>query len=243
MKILFLDLETTPNLAHVWGLWNQNVAITQLVAPTEVLCFGARWHGSKQVLFKSVHHDGKKAMLDAMHEVMSEADIIIGWNSQSFDVKHMHREFLENGYTPPAPHKDIDLMRVVKQQFKFPSNKLDYVAQRLGIGSKTQHTGFQLWLDCMNGNDKAWRLMKRYQIQDVNLLVDLYEVLKPWIKTAVNVAAHNEVHKGCRNCGSTQLHKRGTAITGKGKYQRYQCKDCGTWNKGERLFTTTMGNV
>lgn len=243
MRILFLDLETTPNLAHVWGLWNQNVAITQLVAPTEVLCFGARWHGSKQVLFKSVHHDGKKAMLDAMHEVMSEADIIIGWNSQSFDVKHMHREFLENGYTPPAPHKDIDLMRVVKQQFRFPSNKLDYVAQRLGIGAKTQHTGFQLWLDCMNGDDKAWRLMKRYQIQDVNLLVDLYDVLKPWIKNSVNIAAGNEIHKGCRNCGSTQLHKRGTAITGKGKYQRYQCKDCGTWQRGERLFTTTMGNV
>ena len=34
MKILFLDLETSPNLAHVWGLWQQNVAIRVAGAPT-----------------------------------------------------------------------------------------------------------------------------------------------------------------------------------------------------------------
>lgn len=243
MKILFLDLETTPNLAHVWGLWNQNVAITQLVESTTVICFGARWYGTKKVIFKSVHHDGKQTMLDALHEIMNEADIVIGWNSQSFDVKHINREMLENGYPPPSPHRDIDLMRVVKQQFKMPSNKLDYVAQKLGVGSKTQHTGFQLWLDCMAGDDKAWRLMKRYQIQDVNLLVELYEILKPWIKTGPNIAAYEETPNGCRNCGSTNLHRRGYAISGRGRYARYHCQQCGTWNRGERTYTTQLGNI
>lgn len=242
MKILFLDLETTPNLAHVWGLWNQNIAITQLVTPTEVICFGARWYGSKQVIFKSIHHDGQKAMLDEMHRVLDEADIVIGWNSQSFDIKHMNREFIQHGYQPPSPHKDLDLMRVVKQQFKFPSNKLDYVSQILGVGKKTQHTGFQLWLDCMAGDDKAWRLMKRYQIQDVNLLVDLYEYLKPWIKNGPNIAAYLELPNGCRNCGSNNLHRRGRHVTGKGVYQRFHCRECGTWNRGPRTYTTQLGN-
>lgn len=242
MKILFLDLETTPNLAHVWGLWNQNIAISQLVAPTDVICFGARWYGSKQVIFRSIHHDGRKAMLDEMHRVMDEADIIVGWNSQSFDIKHMHREFLQHGYTPPSPHKDLDLMRVVKQQFRMPSNKLDYVAQLLNVGKKTPHTGFQLWLDCMAGDDKAWRLMKKYQLQDVNLLVDLYEHLKPWIKTGPNIAAHLERLIGCRNCGSTSLQSRGTIVNGKGRYQRFRCNDCGTWNRGKRTMGTEMSS-
>lgn len=240
MKILFLDLETTPNLAHVWGLWNQNIAISQLVNHTQVICFGARWHGTKQVIFKSIHHDGQQAMLQEMHRVLDEADIVIGWNSQNFDIKHMNREFLEHGMTPPSPHRDLDLMRVVKQQFRIPSNKLDYVAQLLGVGAKTQHTGFQLWLDCMAGDDKAWKLMRKYQIQDVNLLIDLYAELKPWIRNGPNIAALEHIHTGCRNCASTNLQKRGTQLSGRTLYQRYRCNDCGTWNRGERTYTTQL---
>lgn len=240
MKILFLDLETSPNLAHVWGLWNQNVAITQLVSSTEVLCFGARWNDSKKVIFKSVHHHGKEAMLDEMHKLLDEADVVIGWNSISFDTKHMNREFLENGYLPPAPFKDLDLMRVVKGNFRLPSNKLDYVSQLLGVGAKVQHSGFQLWLDCMAGKPAAWKEMKEYQIQDVNLLVDLYEILKPWIKNGPHSALHDGIEDGCRNCSSTHLNRRGTTKTNTATYQRYQCQDCGTWQRGARLTSATM---
>ena len=189
MKILYLDIETTPIKAWVWGLWDQNVAINQIIEPTEMLCFGARWHGKKNVIFKSVHHDGKKAMLEELHALMEEADILVGWNSAAFDHKHINREFLENGLQPPSPVKDLDLMSVVKANFQFPSNKLDYVAQALGVGAKVKHSGFQLWIDCMEGNDKAWKEMKRYQLQDVNLLVDLYDILLPWFVGKGNVTA------------------------------------------------------
>jgi uncharacterized protein YprB with RNaseH-like and TPR domain len=180
MKILMLDIETTPIKAYVWGLWDQNVSIDQIIEPTEMLCFGARWLGSKKVIFKSVHHDGKQAMLDELHKLMDEADVLVGWNSAAFDHKHINREFLENGMQPPSPVKDLDLMSVTKANFQFPSNKLDYVAQRLGVGAKVKHSGFSLWIRCMEGDDKAWAEMKKYQIQDVNLLIDLYYELLPW---------------------------------------------------------------
>jgi uncharacterized protein YprB with RNaseH-like and TPR domain/predicted RNA-binding Zn-ribbon protein involved in translation (DUF1610 family) len=243
MKTLFLDIETTPNMAYVWGLWNQNIAISQLVDHTEMLCFGARWDGQKQVTFRSVHEHGKTAMLEEIHRLLDEADIVIGWNSQSFDIKHIYREFLENGFPPPAPHRDLDLMRVVKQQFRLPSNKLDYVAQLLNVGQKTPHTGFQLWLDCMAGDTKAWKLMRKYQIQDVNLLVDLYDYLKPWIKNGPNIAALQHEVNGCRNCGSNRLERRGEQLSGRGLFQRYRCKDCGTWSRGLKTFTTQLGNI
>lgn len=239
MKTLFLDLETSPNLAHVWGLWGQNISIDKLVSTTEVICFGARWHGSKTVVFRSVHHHGKKEMLDELHRLTDEADVIIGWNSQDFDSKHIRREFLENGYLPPSPWKDLDLMRVVKAQFRMPSNKLDYVAQKLGVGAKVKHSGFQLWLDCMAGKKKAWSEMKTYQIQDVNLLVDLYEILKPWIKNGPNYALHNSLESGCRNCGSSKLERRGFARTASATYQRYQCKACGSWQRDSKSLDTT----
>ena len=232
MKVLFLDLETRPNLAYVWGLWDQNVGINQMVSSTEVICFGARWDGQKKVIFKSVHHDGKKAMLDELHALMEEADVLVGWNSQAFDSKHIKREFVENGYLPPSPYKELDLMRVVRSQFKFPSNKLDYVAQKLGVGSKVQHSGFQLWIDCMAGDKKAWKEMKEYQIQDVNLLIDLYKILQPWIKHHPHRALHDGIEGGCPNCASTDLQRRGFARTTTSTYQRFQCNKCGKWIRG-----------
>lgn len=234
MKILFLDLETSPNLAYVWGLWDQRVAINQLVESTEVICFGARWFGEKKVTFRSVHHHGKEEMLKEMHRLLDEADVLVGWNSQSFDSKHMKREFLEAGMLPPSPYKEMDLMRTVKSQFKFPSNKLDYVSQRLGVGAKVKHSGFDLWLACMAGNKKAWAEMKEYQLQDVNLLVDLYEKLKPWIKNHPDAALYAGVEDGCTNCASTNLQRRGVARTVSSVYQRYQCNDCGKWMRGTR---------
>jgi len=234
MQILFLDLETSPITAHTWGLWQQNVSINQILESTEVMCFGARWYGQKKVIFKSVHHHGKKKMLEELHALMDEADVVCGWNSASFDHKHIRREFLEAGMLPPSPTKDLDLMRVVKSQFKFPSNKLDYVSQKLGVGAKVKHSGFELWIDCMAGKEKAWKEMKEYQIQDVNLLIDLYEKLKPWIKNHPNTALHNMQEEGCVVCGSVNLQRRGYEKTATSTYQRLQCQDCGKWMRSNK---------
>lgn len=195
MKILLLDIETTPMQVYTWGLWDQNIGINQIIKHTEMMCFGAKWLGKKQVTFKSVHHHGKKEMLETLHEMMNEADILVGWNSAAFDHKHIRREFLEAGLAPPSETKDLDLMSIVKANFLFPSNKLDYVAQKLGVGAKVKHSGFELWIDCMAGNDKAWREMKKYQIQDVELLDKLYEVLLPWLpgKTSVTSKEKQEM--------------------------------------------------
>jgi uncharacterized protein YprB with RNaseH-like and TPR domain len=184
MKTLLLDIETTPMQVYTWGLWDQNISIDQIIKSTEMLCFGARWLGTKKVIFKSAHHDGKEAMLKELHKLMDEADLLVGWNSAAFDHKHINREFLENGIMPPAPTKDLDLMTITKANFLFPSNKLDYVAQKLGVGSKVKHSGFKLWIRCMAGDNKAWAEMKKYQIQDVNLLAELYDVLLPWFVTS-----------------------------------------------------------
>jgi uncharacterized protein YprB with RNaseH-like and TPR domain len=215
-----------------------------MVSSTEVICFGARWYGQKKVQFSSIHHDGKEAMLKAIHELIDEADAVVGWNSASFDIKHLNREFLENGLLPPSPHKDIDLMRVAKQKFRFPSNKLEYVANKLGVGSKVKHSGFDLWVKCMAGDEKAWREMRKYQIQDVNLLVELYEKLLPWIKNHPNRALIDSRPDACVNCGGDHLQSRGTEVTGTGVYRKYQCQSCGKWQRGVKSEgTSTMRSI
>jgi uncharacterized protein YprB with RNaseH-like and TPR domain len=240
LKILFLDIETTPNLAYVWGLFKQNISINQIEKSTEMLCFGARWYGEKKVTFRSVHHDGKKEMLKEVHRLLDEADVLVGWNSKGFDSKHLKRELLQAGMKPPSPYKEMDLMLAVKSQFRFPSNKLDYVAQTLGVGAKVQHSGFELWTKCMAGEKKAWAEMKKYQIQDVNLLIDLYEILKPWIPNHPNTALHKGLEEGCAVCASPRLQRRGVARTASGTYQRFQCQDCGKWQRGPISINKTL---
>lgn len=230
-KVLLLDIETRPNLGYVWSLWQQNVGINQLKEVGEVICYGAKWLGNKKVHFQSAHHDGKEAMLRGIHELIDEADFVVGWNSKSFDMKHLKREWLLMGLNPPSPWKDIDLMLTVRKEFKFASNKLDFVSQQLEVGAKVQHEGFQLWIDCMAGDEAAWRKMKRYQIQDVNLLEPLYYKLLPWIANHPNVNLYDGTD-GCPSCTSTNFQRRGTSKTQTGEYARYQCQDCGKWFKG-----------
>lgn len=236
MKLVTIDIETSPNLAYTWGLFKQNIGINQLMETGEVMCFAAKNYGQKPVSFFSTHHHGKTEMIEAAHQILDEADAVIHYNGKRFDIPHLNREFLEEGLTPPAPYAQIDLLNVAKKQFRFTSNKLDHVAQQLGIGAKTSHTGFQLWKDCMAGDEEAWALMKKYNIQDVELTEEVYDALLPWIPSHPN---HRLYHSGveddlCPNCGSTDLRKEGRAYTSVSAFQRYRCADCGKWSRGNK---------
>jgi len=230
MRFLLLDIETTPLTAHTWGLFRQNISINQLLESTEMMCFGAKWLGEKRVIFKSVYHHGKDEMLNTLWDLMNEADVLVGWNSKAFDHKHIGREFIEAGINPPSPTRDLDLMLECKKRFRFPSYKLDYVAQRLGVGGKVKHSGFDLWLGCMAGKSTSWAEMRKYQIQDVELLVGMHDILKPWIKNYPNVSI-NPHEPECTACASPNLQKRGFEQTQTMRYQRYHCRDCGKWNR------------
>jgi predicted PolB exonuclease-like 3'-5' exonuclease len=239
MKILLLDIESSPNVAHVWGLWQQNVGINQLMESSYVLCWAAKWLGEDEIIFDSVHQSKPKKMLKGIYDLLNAADAVIHYNGTKFDIPTLNKEFLLHNYVPPSPYKQIDLLRVARSQFRFPSNKLDYVAQRLGLGKKQEHEGHDLWVKCMNGDKDAWKRMETYNIQDVVLLESLYCRLLPWIKNHPNsnLFADSPV---CPTCAGTQLQKRGSAVSSTGTYQRYQCKDCGSWSQGTKSIKPSV---
>lgn len=238
MKIGFWDIECKPGIVHSWGLFNQTHSLNQVVEQPGMISFAWRWNDSKKVIFRSVHHDGHQKMIEDLHALMDEADALVSWHGASFDTKHAKREFLQLGMLPPSPAREIDLLRVTKSHFRFFSNKLQNVAEQLGVGSKNETGGHSLWVDCMAGDDKAWRKMRTYNIQDVNLLVDLYGRLLPWIPN-VNKSVIDGIPDGCVNCASTDHQRRGNAVTTTSTYARYQCQNCGKWNRGKSLLSST----
>ena len=48
MKILILDIETSPHTGFHWGLFQQNISIGQLIESSSVLCWAAKWLGKKK---------------------------------------------------------------------------------------------------------------------------------------------------------------------------------------------------
>lgn len=234
MKILLLDIETSPNTAHVWGLFKQSISINQIMESSYVMCWAAKWYEDDTVYFDSIMKSKHKTMIGRIHKLIDEADAVLHYNGSKFDIPTLNKEFLLHGFKPPAPYKQIDLLRVSKNKFRFPSNKLDYVAQQLGLGKKTSHTGHELWIKCMAKDKEAWALMEEYNKNDVILLEKVYEKYKPWITNHPN---HGTYVGGvcCPNCGGISYQRRGWAVTVAHKYPRYQCKDCGSWFKGSLM--------
>ena len=245
MKILLLDIECAPNLATVWGIWQQNVALNQLLESSYTLCYAAKWYGESKIMFDSIYKTDRKRMLNSIHTLIEEADVVVHYNGLRFDMPMLNKEFLEAGMYPPSPVKHIDLLRVVKSNFRFVSNKLDYVSQRLGLGKKTEHEGHELWLKVMNNDRKAWKRMEEYNKNDVVLLEKLYDRLKGWVKQHPNHNAYS-ANLCCTNCGSSKLNKRGTVRSKVSVFQRFQCQACGAWsrsNKSEKIGKETLINI
>ncbi len=237
MKCLVLDIETAPSLAYVWSIWNQNIGINQIEESGEMLCWAAKWVGKHKVTFRSVYSDGKEGMVRGLWEMLDKADVVITYNGRKFDIPWANAEFLLLDLQPPAPYQQIDLYPAVKKKFKFPSYKLDYVCQRLGIGAKVQHEGFELWKRCIANEASAWKTMRFYNVNDVAITELLYERMLPWIPNIPSFAAHTQGHV-CPACGSDDLQSRGYAFTQQTRYQRFQCKSCGKWSrstKGESI--------
>lgn len=242
IKVLYVDIETAPNTADVWGLWNQNVGLSQLRSSARIIGVGAKWRGAKGVKWFSEFDHGQEQMLERVHKLYDQADVVVTYNGDSFDHKHLNAAWVKAGITPPSPFVSLDLYKVVKQNFRFPSKKLAYVAQELLGDTKVKHSGHQMWRDCLDdGVDpdvkrRAWRDMARYCKQDVALMEPLHEVLTPWLPARVNAAlmAGPSDVVCCQKCGGEHLRARGTAYTASRAYPQYQCVDCGGWTRDRK---------
>jgi RNase P subunit RPR2 len=230
MKILYLDIETAPTLVWTWSFWPKYLDPAWEVEAGKTLCYSALWEGDRTVIYDDIRK-GEERMLKRIHALLDEADAVVHYNGTKFDIPTLNREFVRYGMAPPSHYHQIDLMSTVKGQFKFTSNKLDYICKRLGLGAKTQHKGMSLWFGCMEGNPADWGVMERYNKQDTKLLRKLYKHLLPWIHNHPNVALwkRDASRPTCHNCGSTEVTAKGAQYNTKAaSYKRYKCNSCGT---------------
>jgi DNA polymerase elongation subunit (family B) len=232
-KILLFDIETMANLGWVWGKYEQNVI--DFKQEWFILCFAYKWLGEKKVHTVSINQSEKYKpqfkndydVVKKLHELFSEADVIIAHNGDAFDIKKVFARFIYHGFTPPEEFKSIDTKKVAKRYFNFTSNKLDDLGRYLGLGRKLAHTGWDLWESCYEGDEKAWKMMLAYNKQDVLLLEAVYLRLLPYIKNHPDHNIYNGERGKCPNCFSSRLQKYGIKKQKNWDNQTFKCLDCG----------------
>lgn len=243
LNILVFDIETSPIITYVWGLFDQNIALNQIKSDWHVLSWSAKWYKNEaghvfgphnKVMYadqrnvKNVEDD--KKLLEGIWKLLDEADIVLTQNGDRFDIKKLSARFALHGMQPPSSFRSIDMLKIAKKHFAFTSNKLEYMSDKLCVKYKKLKTkkfiGFELWKACMAGNKEAWKEMEKYNKHDVLSLEELYRKLQAWDST-VNFSVYNDDEEVTCNCGGTSFLKRGFVYTNNGKYQRLRCNSCG----------------
>lgn len=247
-RILHLDIETAPIESYHWGLWKQNIGLNQITVEWTVLSFCAWWEGDAEgkIIYldvsKQVNLRDDSGLLARLWELLDEADFVVAQNGQRFDLKKIRARMILNGYPPFSPVVVIDTLLIAKAVFGFTSNKLEWMATYLSPIPKRKHqefAGFELWVECLKGNPKAWQQMRLYNIDDVRSLRYVWLELRPWAIDHPNVSIFYPDDKmRCPKCGSEDVAKKGYSYTKAGQYHRFVCSGCGGWSRSRYTINT-----
>ena len=182
-------------------------------------------------------------LVSLVRDLFDEADVAVTHNGNAFDQPKARTRMVFHEMDPPSPFKEVDTLKVARKEFAFTYNSLEKLAAQLGLGFKGK-PGFGVWLGCMEGDEKAWKTMKRYCRNDVVLLRELYLRLLPWMTMHPNMALISDTPDACPKC-----NVRGTMISRGWRYnqvtkrRRYQCTACRGFVAGRAILKSDVIHV
>ncbi len=244
VKRLYFDLETSPNVGYFWRAgFKLNIGTENIIQERRIICVSWKWDGEDKVhnLTWDKNQDDKQLLIDFI-KIANESDEIIGHNSDRFDVKWLRTRCIYHRVPMFPNYRSLDTLKKAKAHFNFNSNKLDYIAKFLGVGSKVKHEGFDMWRKCMEGDEEALKAMVHYCDGDIIILEDVFTVMQNYIKHNTHAGTLNGGFKfSCPNCGSEDVHLHKNNVTALGTIKRQMnCGTCDytyeTSNSAYRLF-------
>lgn len=255
-KICFIDIETSPLIAYVWGLYDQNISHNHIIEGWEILCVCYKWAGKDEVfrlnssaMYLQNPDDAKLLgpvltfddLAVELWKVLDEADIIVAHNGVKFDNKKIRAKLQLAGLDPPSPYKVVDTLKICRSNFGFTSNRKDYLSKIMGGPGKHDTGGMQLWIDCLNGDFAAWQKMLNYCDGDVTELERIYMEVRAWDNKHPNLQVYfKDAEERCGTCSSLNIHplENKIATTQTSAFEIMKCGDCGA-TKRRRKNTRT----
>jgi len=232
---LFLDIESSPNIGLFWEAgYKKNISHDNIIKERAIICICYKWEDEKEVHWLTWDaHQCDKKMLQKFIKVANEGDELVGHNGDKYDLAYIRTRCLLHGVSMIPSYTTIDTLKISRSKFRFNSNKLDYIAQFLGMGKKI-HTEFSLWKDILLRKDKvAMAKMVKYCQKDVLLLEKVYKELAKHIEPRTHFGVVFGSDRGdCPECGSDDLMKLGKRITATGMVKQvYECRTCHKYHR------------
>ena len=248
-KILIYDIETSYSIMASFSLWPNHISHDNILQEWNMISAAWKWAGQKKVYAVSVADNLREFRKDptndyhvvkALRDAIEEADIIVAHNGDKFDIKKLNTRILFHGLKPIGKKVSVDTLKVAKKEFSFTSNRLDYIAKFLGFTGKLP-SGNGLWLRALQGDVKAIKEMVIYNKEDVRVLENVYNKLKPYMTNHPNrfLFVDGETKEACPQCGSTHTIKHGFYYTAASKFQKRRCMDCMANFRDKKAIETT----
>lgn len=254
-NILFFDEEIAKNLyAKFPSRRPEFTGYKDSIADWWMICWAAQWSDSKKIIGASVLDDNKSFIKDPtddyhvirkLYELIKDADVIVGHNMAKFDWKKFMARVTFHKMLPIDPPKIIDTMLMAKAIGSYDSYSLNFLCRYHGLPNKAPNRGNDLWNDVaifalqkdLKNLRKCITEMVVYCAHDVTAVKALYEFLLPYAPQRFRINQnlfHADGVDGCPCCKGDKLQHRGYRMTITGKYERFQCMDCGSWSQGKR---------
>lgn len=244
IKRLFFDIETTPNIGYFWRTgYNLTIHPESIIEERKIICISYKWEGQDKIhrLNWDKNLCDKQMLIDFVKEA-NKADEMVAHNGDRFDIKWIRTRCIFHRVPMFPQYKTLDTLKKAKSGFNFNSNKLDYIAQFLGVGAKVKHSGFDMWKDVMKGDKKALEEMGNYCDGDIVVLEDVFLTMQNYILVNTHAGVINgNLKHSCSVCSSEESILLKNNITALGTIKRLmECSDCGhvheMSNSAYRLF-------
>lgn len=231
IKRLFYDIETSPMVVYSWRIgYKLSLSHDNIINDWKVICISYKWEDEDKVYnLKWDKNQCDKKIIEKFVKVLDEADEIVAHNGDRFDIKKLRTRAILHRIPMKPNYRSLDTLKKAKSHLSFNSNGLNSIAKDLGVGEKLAHTGFKMWVDVLNKDKEALKMMCDYCNVDVVVLEDVYHALQSYIKHNTNVSTHNGGLKcACPNCASEDIILNKNNFTSLGTIKREMfCKSCG----------------
>lgn len=225
-KILFFDIETA----------GVNALRSDLGF---VLMCGFKWNYEKQVRVftitqKELKNFNDGPLLTRLSKEYAKADLTVAHFGTIFDRRFLQGRLLIHNLPPIPPTRMRDTCLIARSVANFSSNRLKNLGDTLKLKHRKMDKGDgwpEWWFGAMRGDMSAIHKMAKYCRDDVLALEELYYRLLPFDN------AHPRIYNddSCRSCGGKVQH-RGMAFIGERKYRRWQCVECGKWDRSRKAL-------
>lgn len=250
-RIVSFDLEVAPALGYFYPpTWETRVL--KVAERQKLMSFAWQVVGEKKIHAKNlsqmdtygVDPRNDKLLAIELHKVLSSADILLGQNSDQFDVKMANYFFIMNDLEPVPPTKYIDTKKIAKRYFRFMNNTLDNLGEELGFGGKTKITYADLWVPAfLEGDKKSWKLMDTYCKNDVDKTTKIYLKMRPFMHQHPSLSRISGEFDSCPRCGGYDFRIKAYRTTNTSRYHQFQCNDCKGFFSDRKAVTESSGDI